>query len=611
VLKPLGIALAAVLASASADARAAQPDSSAVGVPAQTTAAQPTTATTPAARAGARSPTSVPELAGPAGPPAPTPAPPADVGTAAAPSLADAIANPGYVPGYRTYQGLSLGPSVPRVGALPGGVTAGYSAPMPLTQWTFRLGGSLNDSFQSSLGHRMVTGPGQTSTVFHIPPQVIDEYASFLGTSTMPGQWVALNLAYGTPVVSANLSLSTWNPTDPTTYYQIGSQGFIANAFLEFNPSPLGDLKTRALVGYLYNVYGGLGTYGLGMYTNPLIAGVRGVGEDVLGEYRLTPTLTLLVEEGFMGGRNGKVPDGVVPDGGNSGANPIFPAAWIAHLHLGLLRSGPTAIKAQLHWLTNWAQDDRVQCQGTSNLYPCLDNPVSREIDESYVPDGHLNVVGADVNVSSASWGYLGVAASYTSGVAAYPLKGLNTFGGEGQVLTDRWWGSATGGTGALYVAGLNWSASLAKLLSGRLPFRSDGPDVTLNAALVVAYTTAQASAVSGATLPGALPPDTDQFNHRLRYKAAVDGLYTLWSWMAAGLRVDRVAPTSKDSAQTFYVLAPRLVFRTNWGARETIALIYGKWFYGPNTHPDGSSIIAPDGRLDDQLIALNVNLWW
>ena len=80
---------------------------------------------------------------------------------------------------------------------------------------------------------------------------------------------------------------------------------------------------------------------------------------------------------------------------------------------------------------------------------------------------------------------------------------------------------------------------------------------------------------------------------------------------MGFGVRVDRVTPSSKDAAQTFYVLAPRLVFKTNWMTRETITLLYGKWFYGSNTHPDASSIVAPDGRLDDQLIALNVNMWW
>jgi len=40
--------------------------------------------------------------------------------------------------------------------------------------------------------------------------------------------------------------------------------------------------------------------------------------------------------------------------------------------------------------------------------------------------------------------------------------------------------------------------------------------------------------------------------------------------------------------------------------------LLYGKWFYGPHTHPEASSLVPSSGiRLDDQLVALNVNLYW
>ena len=58
-------------------------------------------------------------------------------------------------------------------------------------------------------------------------------------------------------------------------------------------------------------------------------------------------------------------------------------------------------------------------------------------------------------------------------------------------------------------------------------------------------------------------------------------------------------------------MLAPRLVFRTNWVSRETISIIYGKWFYGPHSHPEASSIVSGDVGFDDQLIAFNVNMWW
>jgi hypothetical protein len=621
---PIGFALALLSPLGGAPARAAAPDA--------TAAAAPPVAATPIVPTGAGA--AVPPVAPPSVPPGaseatPAPVPPPVPVTPAAPpqiapatprgnpipAQADELPNAGYVPGYRTYQGLSLGPSVPRVGALPGGLTAGFGAPTPLTQWSFRWSGFLNDSFQSSIGRRMTTGPEQTSTVFHIPPVTVDEYASFLGTSTMPGQWIALNMAYGNPIVSANIAINTWNPTEPTTYYQIGSQNFVNEAYLRFDIPPLGELKARALVGYFYTNYGAIAQYGLGMYTNPLIALVRGVGENVAGEYRLTPTVRLLLEEGFMGNRNGKIPDGTIADAGNGTANPGLPAAWVAHLHVGLVRDGTPTLKVQLHLLTNWAQDDRVQCQNASTLapagIPCFDNPTTHEVNESSVPNAHLTVVGLDASVNTTSRGYLGFGASYTTGKSAFPLRGMATFGGEGQPLTDRWWGTQTGGTGGLYAAGVNYTVSLGRLMSAPLPFRSDGPDLLLNAGAVLAYTTDDTQTVSGATNPGALPSAADPFNHRLRYKLGVDALYTTLSWLAAGVRVDRVAPSSKDSEQTFYVLAPRLVFRTNWIARESITLLYARWFYGPNTHPDASSIVAPDGRLDDQLIALNVNMWW
>jgi len=97
---------------------------------------------------------------------------------------------------------------------------------MPFGQWNLRYSGFMSASFQGSIGERTAPVAGQSKTVVHTPPQTLDEYASFVGTNTMPGQWVALNFTYGNGVVSANVSLNTWNPTEPTTYYQIGSQIF-------------------------------------------------------------------------------------------------------------------------------------------------------------------------------------------------------------------------------------------------------------------------------------------------------------------------------------------------------------------------------------------------
>src|SRR5262249_32299969 len=154
------------------------------------------------------------------------------------------------------------------VGALPGGLTPGFAAPMPPGGGTFRFTGFLSASFQSSLAKRAVATGDQHDLVFHVLPQTVDEYPSFVGANTMPGQWVALNFSYGKDVVSANVSMNTWNPTDPSTYYQIGSQYFLNNMYLQFDVPPVAGVHIHTRAGYFYDYYGGLGQYGLGMYTN-------------------------------------------------------------------------------------------------------------------------------------------------------------------------------------------------------------------------------------------------------------------------------------------------------------------------------------------------------
>jgi hypothetical protein len=617
----IGFAFAAALmlaaSSAAANEPAPTPDE---GTKAPSTVLPPPpeggSAAAPSGETPGASPTSAPAappVPTPAPAPAPAPAPqpqpaapppqaqPQPAGPAAA--AADELPNAGYVPGYRTYKGLSLSPYTPRVGALPGGVTPAYGAPMPFGQWTFRYSGFMSASFQSSVTRRVVTAPGQNGLVFHIPAQTVDEYASFVGTSTMPGQWVAMNFGYGNRVVNANISLNTWNPSDPTTYYQIGSQYFINNAYIEYNLPDFGKLHLRTQVGYFYNYYGNLGQYTPGMYTNSVIGYTRGVGETTVAEYRLSPSLTVVLEDGFLGNRNGQVPPGVNPTPGNTQINPIFAASWVHHAHLSIMAPGEPSWRAGLHYMTNWAQDDRIQM--------ALDNPATRDVNEAYIPDGKVTIYGIDAGINHGTWGYLAGAASYTKAENAFSVKGLWSYGGDGQLLADRWFGSATTGTGQLYAAGLNYTADIGKILSAPVPFGSNRPDLLLQAGFIIAYATTNPVALSGTT-DAQTVADYDTFNKRLRYKFGLDLLYNMLPWFGAGIRGDRVAPTSKDSEETFYVLSPRLVFKTNWVTHEEIRLIYGKWFYGPHTHPEASGLIPADQtRLDDQLIALNINMWW
>ena len=53
-------------------------------------------------------------------------------------------------------------------------------------------------------------------------------------------------------------------------------------------------------------------------------------------------------------------------------------------------------------------------------------------------------------------------------------------------------------------------------------------------------------------------------------------------------------------------------MFKTDWQSRESIMLLYAKWFYGTHTHPEYSTVRSlPSLGSTISSIALNVNMWW
>jgi hypothetical protein len=517
----------------------------------------------------------------------------------------DVVRDPGYLPGYRAVPSLGMSPYSPSVGAFPGGLTPGFQAPMPPNDWTFQFTGFMNVTAQFGTSSRPNPAPGQSSLVFHVPPVVPDEYQSFVGTSTVPGSWIQMNFRYGNRDVTANLTLSTWNPSQPTTFYQLGSQGFVNNAFLTYNIGPFDRLRMRATLGYFFTNYGNLGPYTAGIYQMPYVGAVRGVGGLLTADYPLTPELTLIAEGGLMGNRNGRAPSGIAPANPNSNVDPLFGSSYIYHLHAGLVRKTDYTLRAQLHWMVNFGMDDRPQFWADGSLM--RDNMVSRGIDESHIPDGKISVIGFDASLNHPTFGLLAMGGSHVDAHDSWSLRGLLTFGGEGKDLTERWLGNDTGGTGQLNVLGINWSGSLGRILASPKPFDANGPDLLINAGAVVATSRTPSACGDSST------PMPTCFDGRWRHKYGVDGLYAFLPFMAAGARIDRVVPNSNDSSETFHVLATRLVFKTDWQSRESITLLYARWFYGTNTHPEYStltnSLSLP--RLDDQLFAVNVNMWW
>jgi hypothetical protein len=500
----------------------------------------------------------------------------------------------GYVPGYRHYSGLGLSPYTPVVPGLPGGMTPGFAAPMPTEDWTFSYSGFMSASLEFSIAEREETQPGQSKTVLHTLPVIIDEYNSFTSTNARPGNWVNMNFSYGNEVVTSSISINTYNPSTPTNFWQIGSQYFINNAFLRFRVPEFDGFRVGWTVGYFTNNYGTLGQYGGGLYTHSIAGGPQGVGETAVVERDLSDGLTLVFEHGFMGNAGGHTPNDTVQGSGDE-SDPGWASSFTHHAHLGLISGGKTQFSAQIHYMNTWSQDDRLQRNPSLDpLESPADLPTTREVDESYVRDGRLTVLAADAKMVSQSLGVLGVGVGYIDGYHSFPLRGITTFGGDPERLTNSWWGLSTGGTGKMLVGGISYTMSVARLLLHPDPFSGRAPDIVLTLGATAGRTTSTEA----------------EFDKRIRHKYGADALYTVLPWLGFGLRVDRVVPSSKNDRQTFHVIAPRLLFKTDWGSRENITLSYVKWFFGPESHLDGLSQRSNE-LIDDQMFTLNFNMWF
>jgi hypothetical protein len=334
-------------------------------------------------------------------------------------------------------------------------------------------------------------------------------------------------------------------------------------------------------------VYGALGQYGSGIYSNAITGGPENtVGELMKADIDLGDKLTLNVEHGVMASKDGTIPDDVIPGSQIGWRRPLWTGSLVHHAHVGFTLRGAAQLNVQTHYLTNWSQEDR-------NEAP-FDNPTTQEADESNVHDGRIMVYGADAKLNHQAFGLLGVGVAYLKGEDSFPLKGLTTFGGTGEELTDRYWGAPSQGNGGLLIGGVNYAVSIGKLVNYPDSFGGDGPDIVVNTGVHVVRVTS----------------DYEPYDGKIRSRYGADVLYTFLRHMGAGVRIDRVSPNSYDSGETFHVLASRLVFKTDWVTHEMVQLIYAKWFYGDRTRNEGTGLRTPE-RLDDQMLALNFNMWW
>jgi hypothetical protein len=502
------------------------------------------------------------------------------------PVVKDELDPAGYIPGYRKSLGLGVAPWVPKVGGMPGGFTPSFAAPSPLDDWNFNFTGYMSAALRTSWSQRKSPATSDQSQIsYHSPPVTADQYGTFTGTSTVPGNWADMTLQYGNRYVTGYVSMATYDPSRAASYTNPGSQYFINNVYMTIRVPPLDHTRMALTVGAVPNFYGALGQYGVGAYAPYIIGWVPGVGETANLEYDLTDSTVLQLEQGVRGVLSSP-PQGIPNNNSTGYANDYWPASWVHHEHIGILHKGDVQIQAALHYFFNWSQDDR-------NVQK-FDDTNTKGVDEAHLKDGHISEVAADFKMLGGRYGYYTLAAAYVKGQNSQELTGLNTYGGTGVRLFADWWGPNSGGSGTLFVVGTEYTLSLGTLLRYPQPFWGEGPDLVGTVSFHHAQTTS---------------PDPT-FDGRSRNKVATEWTYRFLSWFGVGARFDAVEPNSKDPEESFTVITPKLYFKSNWTSHEQVVLQYARWFYGAHTAAQGTDPVAHQ-NLDDQMVAVSFGLWW
>jgi hypothetical protein len=301
-------------------------------------------------------------------------------------------------------------------------------------------------------------------------------------------------------------------------------------------------------------------------------------------QYSLNDSLSVILEHGVMG-RTGKFSPGEGPNVWDHEPSSSEPSGFVQHVHAGFSLTGDVPFQGGLHYLTNWTQDERDQ----------TDDPKTPFINERYRPDSRMNVYGADLRMINNYLGNGAIAVSYADMKYAHLLTGMNYFGADsGELLTKRLLGQQGGGTGKVLIVGAEYNFSWGKFLWYPDAFWGDGPDL-INSVF--------ADVVK-------VKSDDPNFDGKLIYKLGTEATYRMLPWFAASCRFDHVAPNSKDKKETFNVISPKLIFRSNWNSHEQVVLSYTRWLYGAHTHGEAPNDFMPS-ELDNQMLALNFGMWW
>jgi hypothetical protein len=557
-----------------------------------------------------------PEAAAPAAPvavPAPPPPPPETA------DEAEAAAVP-KVQKKRSVGGAGLDTQAATIG----GVTDVGDASSE-KDWGFKFKGFFRAPMRVGIdtsGRLGPTGASLTANTlqFHAPPVVPDgNYTRWSYTNLNPGPWAELLFQYGNQQVMMTTSIASYNITTGG-WRELQDQLGIDRAFLTLKfPEALGDLGGMAWdVGIFSNRYGAMGKYDAGEYETYVIGRTRLAGATATADMDVSDDVKVILEGGagakvdqqyqrYSGGAATYDYPTWMPYPGNKtqqGTN------MLAHLHAGAVISG--VLTAQAHYIGSFVKDKRWNVGttgGTSGTYPA----------DGTVPGyGYIQIAGIDFKLDGG-WmgdGYLGY--SYIKAKNALTINDsievLHSQGGW--QFTQNYFPTAyaagAGGDGEIHTVAGQYTFSLAGFMMRPRPFWGQAADITIRPFFMFNKVTGTPAGVDNVT----------------KFKGGLDVLYSFMPMMAAGLRGDVVNPNMDNSEQTFYVISPRLLFRSEFVTHEAIVLQYSFYKYGAAyTDPAKSDAVMPwpygqygtwsigasglNTQPDKHVVSLWAQMWW
>ena len=501
--------------------------------------------------------------------------------------------------------GKPSGPQAgPQVNVMSGG-GASVAGPSVAAEdeWKFGFHGYMRAPMRFGIGERDEPKKGQAVTTLSTPRIPTDQYLDWQYTQSAPRSTAELFFSYGNNWARGVVSIQAFRFSD-SAWIDPESQSGITLGWVELTPDLsdiVEDLRMIAKVGSFWGRFGGAGQYDAGAYETYVIGRSHMVGESVRLEYDYDDFVWYF-EEGF----------GTKQPNPSPFHNTKF--TLLARAHAGF--TWDQFLSVGLHYMHAWTQEQDHECSSEreevlANETPQLlaqfaSAPVGACKHETILvtipdangspqyradtPDGSLQVIGADVVLNTAMAGRLFIGASHIiadKAVTVAPvIEVIHAYGGgffksgiTHQYLNEREnWDNPliADGDGSVSTLSFQWDLSVASLIE--LPQQLD-----LQTFAMFNYVNSEDD------------PDLEGMT-KLKYGA--DLLWGPVSWFGVGMRFDRLQPRSNVPEQSFTVLAPRLVFRSDFATHEEITIGYAKYFYAQreceNYSPQNPSSLRP-----------------